>query len=199
MSFQFISRFLFLHNDTPEAGSIDHFTNVQKGLSRGTVTLYKAPFSTDVLAFVVFMSIQLVEQLWVTMVSQANASDLTLTQHQGEFQCCSHESMSVCLRMFYLTLDCFWQLHFCILIYYIFMHSTFIQAVIMPPRTERSSVVVIKPEELRLECEWQECTEVFDCMHQFTEHVNTHLQEFFISIVPNESEPSGNALQLNLL
>ena len=69
----------------------------------------------------------------------------------------------------------------------------------MPPRTERSSVVVIKPEELRLECEWQECTEVFDCMHQFTEHVNTHLQEFFISIVPNESEPSGNALKLNLL
>ena len=59
--------FLFLHNDTPEAGSIDHFTNVQKWLNRGTVTLYKAPFSTDVLAFVVFMSIQLAAHLYVTI------------------------------------------------------------------------------------------------------------------------------------
>lgn len=64
------------------------------------------------------------------------------------------------------------------------------QNVIMPPRSERSAVVVIKPEELILACEWQECSFTFRCMETFTDHVNSHLQDFFNSL-QSQSQSTG--------
>lgn len=64
------------------------------------------------------------------------------------------------------------------------------QIVVMPPRSERSAVVVIKPEELTLACEWQECTSTFKCMNTFTEHINGHLQDLFDSL-KSQTQPKG--------
>lgn len=61
----------------------------------------------------------------------------------------------------------------------------------MPPKSERSAVVSIKPEELLLTCEWHDCTETFSCMDEFTKHVDTHLVSHFSSL---SSENNGTGI-----
>jgi hypothetical protein len=57
----------------------------------------------------------------------------------------------------------------------------------MPPKVERKSVINIKPEELILQCEWRECTEMFKSVDRFTQHVSMHLMQHLHNTSQHES------------
>ncbi|XP_060557359.1 histone H4 transcription factor-like [Ruditapes philippinarum] len=64
----------------------------------------------------------------------------------------------------------------------------------MPPKVERKSVINIKPEELILQCEWRECTEMFKSVDRFTQHVSMHLMQHLHNTSQHESG-TGKAMQ----
>ena len=64
----------------------------------------------------------------------------------------------------------------------------------MPPRVERKAVINIKPEDLILRCEWNDCNEIFSCIDTFMQHVGMHLTHHLSNISPHEQmlEPGNN-------
>lgn len=55
---------------------------------------------------------------------------------------------------------------------------------------DKTVYVTRKKQKLTLCCEWEQCTNSFDCMEKFLSHISEHLQD-----LPESNKPGNNAVK----